>query len=62
MAEKLLTEMSYNEMNKLMDGYIERSSRQTGEMPANSFFALLFANLAQRLKQTFEIEGRVIDG
>lgn len=62
MPEKLLTEMNYDEMSSLIDNFIDRSAQQNAEMPANSFFALLFANLAQRIKQTFEVEGRVVNG
>ena len=62
MAEKLLTEMSYDEVSSLMDSFIERSSKQTGEMPAASFFELLFARVAQRVQKTVEVEGRIVDG
>ena len=62
MPEKLLTEMNYDEMSSLIDRFIDRTARQSGEMPANSFFALLFANLSQRIKQTFEVEGRIVNG
>lgn len=62
MSEKLLTEMSYDEVSSLMDSFIERSSKQSGEMPAASFFELLFARVAQRVQQTLEIEGRIVDG
>lgn len=62
MPEKLLTEMNFDEMSALIDNFIDRSSQQSGEMPASNFFALLFANLARRFKQTFEIEGRIVNG
>jgi len=62
MTEKLLTEMSYDEMNALIDNYIDHSSQQSSEMPASAFLTLLFENLAKRAKQVFEVEGCVIDG
>lgn len=62
MSEKLLTEMSYDEVEKLIDNFIERSSNQSGEVPAASFFELLFARAAQRVQKTLEIEGRIVDG
>lgn len=62
MAEKLLTEMNYEALHALLDSYIERSAQQSGEMPINSFLTLLFASLAQRVKQTFEIEGKIVNG
>lgn len=46
MVTKLLTDMSYNEFQALTDEYINRSSQQTGEMPASIFFELLFGELA----------------
>lgn len=62
MAEKLLTEMSYEEVSALIDNFIDRSSQQSGEMLAASFFELLFARVAQRVQNTLEIEGRIVDG
>ena len=62
MTEKLLTEMNYNEMSALINDYIDRSAQHSGEMPASTFFPLLFANLAQRVKKTFEVEGRIVNG
>jgi hypothetical protein len=62
MPEKLLTDMTYDELGALIDNYIERSSQQSGEIPATSFFELLFARVAQRVKKTVEIEGRIVEG
>lgn len=62
MAERLLTEMSYDEVGVLIDRFIERSSQQSGEMPVASFFELLFTRAAQRVQKTLEIEGRIVDG
>jgi len=61
MVEKSLTEMSYDEFQVLIDGYIERSSRETGEMPASTFFELLFERLAARARRTIEVTGRIVD-
>lgn len=62
MTKKLLTKMSYEEVSALIDNFIDRSSQQSGEMPAASFFELLFARAAQRVQNTLEIEGRIVDG
>ena len=62
MSDKLLTEMSYDEVRALLDRFIERSSNQSGEMSAVSFFELLFERVAQRVEKTLEIEGRIVDG
>lgn len=60
--EKVLTDMDYNEFQALIDRYIERSSQESGEMPASSFLALLFEKAAQRVAETIEVEGRIVDG
>lgn len=62
MDEKLLTEMSATEFEALLDGYIDRSSEQSAEVPAGAFFELLFAHAAQRATKTVEVEGRVVNG
>ncbi len=51
--------MNYDEFQTLIDRYIERSSQQAGEMPAATFFELLFEKLAARTNQTVELTGRV---
>ncbi len=53
--------MNYEEFQTLLDGYIEQSSQQTGEMPAATFFELLFEKLAARANQTVEVRGRIIN-
>lgn len=62
MAEKTLTEMSEDDFQTMIDEYIERSSRRMGEMPASTFFALLFEKAAQRAAKTVEVEGRIESG
>jgi hypothetical protein len=62
MIEKRLTEMNYEEMNALVDTYIDRSSQQSEEMPASAFLSLLSENIARHAQQIYEIEGRIIDG
>lgn len=62
MLEKLLTEMGYDEVETLINNFIERSSQQSGEMPASTFFELLFERVSQRVKRTVEVEGHIVDG
>jgi len=38
--------MTCEQFKAMMDGYIERSSLESGEMPASAFFALLFEKMA----------------
>lgn len=54
--------MNYCEFDALINAYIDRSSHQYDEVPASSFLELLFHNVAQRVTDTFEIQGRVIEG
>lgn len=62
MTAKLLTEMRYEEMETLINHYIDRSSQQGEEMPASAFLSLLAETMARRTAQTVEIEGRIING
>lgn len=62
MTEKVLTDMGYDAFQTLVDRYVERSSQQSGEMPASTFFALLFEKAAQRVTETIEVTGRIVDG
>ena len=38
--------MTCEQFKAMVDDYIERSSRESGEMPASAFFALLFEKMA----------------
>ena len=62
MTAKLLTEMRYEEMETLINHYIDRFSQQGEEMPASAFLSLLAETMARRTAQTVEIEGRIING
>lgn len=60
MSEKALTELNYDEFQSLVEGYIDRSSHESGELPASSFFELLFDRMAERVTRTIELEGEII--
>jgi hypothetical protein len=60
MSEKLITEMSYGEFESLVDNYIDRSAQVDDEMPASTFFELLFEQAARRVKETIEVEGDIV--
>ncbi len=55
-------EMTYDQFEAMIDGYIERSSQGYGEMQASTFFALLFEKMAERAQQTVQVQGRIVDG
>ena len=61
MSEKAITDMNYEEFESLIDDYIERSSHESGEMPASTFFELLFENMAERVTETIELEGEIVN-
>ena len=61
MSKQALTDMPYEEFQSLIDGYIDRSSKEYGELPASIFFQLLFERVAQRTKETIEVEGEIIN-
>lgn len=60
MTEKALTEMNYDEFQSLIEGYIDRSVQAGGEMPASSFFELLFDRMVERVTEIIELEGEVV--
>ena len=61
MTEQPITDMNYVDFESLVDGYIGRSSQEFGEMPASSFFELLFERMAERATGTIELEGEIVN-
>ncbi len=58
---RIINGLNYEEFQSIANGFIERSSRQFGEMPASSFFELLFEKMAERVTETIELEGEGVD-
>ena len=61
MSEHRIKTMDFDEFQSVADGFIERSSHEFGEMPASSFFELLFDKLAERVTETVEVEGEIVN-
>ncbi len=61
MSEKAINPIDFDEFQSLVDGFIERSSPAYDEMPASTFFELLFEKLAKRVTETLEVEGKIIN-
>ena len=61
MSENQIETIDFDEFQSVAEGYIERSSHEFGEMPTSSFFDLLFKKMAERVTETIELEGVVID-
>jgi len=55
MSDNTPADMTYEQFEAMIDGYIERSSRESGEMPASAFFALLFEKMAARAQETVKV-------
>jgi hypothetical protein len=53
--------MEYEDFLSLIDGYIECSSREYGEMPASIFFELLFERMSKEAIETIELEVDIVD-
>ena len=53
--------MDVDKFQSIADEFIDRSSQEFGEMPASSFFELLFARMAERVSETVEVEGEIVD-
>jgi hypothetical protein len=48
-APKAISTMEYDSFQRLIDDFIDHSSQEFGEMPASSFFELLFDRMAERV-------------
>lgn len=53
--------MGVDKFQSIADAFIDRSSQEFGEMPASSFFELLFERMAERVSETVEVEGEIVD-
>lgn len=61
MSEKGLKTIDFDKFQSLADGFIDRSSQEFGEMPASSFFELLFERMAEKVSETVELEGEIVN-
>ena len=61
MSEKHLKLMDFDKFQSMADEFIDRSSQEFGEMPASSFFELLFDRMAERVSETVEVEGEIVN-
>ena len=61
MSEKRLKIMDFDKFQSIADGFIDCSSQEFGEMPASSFFELLFDRMAERVSETVEVEGEIVN-
>jgi hypothetical protein len=61
MSEHRIKTMDFDEFQLVADEFIERSSHEFGEMPASSFFELLFEKMAERVIETVEVEGEIVN-
>jgi hypothetical protein len=61
MSEHQIQTIDFDKFQSIADGFIERSSHEFGEMPASSFFELLFEKMAERVRETVELEGEIVN-
>lgn len=61
MSEDRIKTMDFDTFQSVADDFIDRSSQEFGEMPASSFFELLFEKLAERVTETVEVEGEIVN-
>lgn len=60
-GQKAISMMVYDEFQRLIDDFIDRSSQEFGEMPASSFFELLFDKMIAEVTETVDAEGEIAD-
>ena len=51
----------FDEFQSIADGFIDRSAHEFKEMRRVLFFELLFEKMAERVTETIELEGEVVD-
>lgn len=61
MSEQTIDTMDFDKFQSVVDGFIERSSHTYGEMPTPAFFELLFEKMAERVTETIELEGKIVN-
>lgn len=61
MSKQRIKTMDFDEFQSVADKFIERSSNEFGEMPASPFFELLFEKMAERVTETVEVEGEIVN-
>ena len=61
MSEKRLKIMDVDKFQSIADEFIDRSSQEFREMPASSFFEWLFDRMAERVSETVEVEGEIVN-
>ena len=61
MSDQALTEMNYEAFEALIDRYIDRIAEEGDDMPASTFFELLFERAAQQVTETVEVEGELVN-
>ena len=61
MSEQKIKTMDFDDFQEVVDSFIERSSHGYSEMPASVFFELLFEKMSERVTETIEVEGEIVD-
>ena len=61
MSDQAITEMNYEAFEALIDNYIDRVAEEGDDMPASTFFELLFERAAQQVTETVEVEGELVN-
>ena len=61
--DKLITEMSTEEFDTVIDRYLERQKKETNDLPAEVFFEALrniFSAEAQNVEETIVLDGQLV--
>lgn len=61
MPDQTLTEMNDEAFYILIDNYIDRIAEKRDDMPASTFFELLFERAAQLVTETVEVERELVN-
>lgn len=59
-GQKAISMMAFDKFQRLIDDFIDRSSHEFGEMPASSFFELLFDKMIEEVTETVDVADEII--
>lgn len=60
-AQKDISTMGYDKFQRLIDGYIDRSLHELGQMPVATFFELLYEKMATWETRVAGLEVEIYD-
>lgn len=61
MSEQKIRTIDFDDFQSIANNFIEQSLESNGDMPASAFFELLFEKMSERVSETIELEGKIVN-